>query len=117
MFQCQKCNKTVPAGHPTNRIVVEKREREYEKEIYYGRLSGTVEQVKGWEIAKELIVCPECYSESTGLAARVIETPQPPIQKAKPFFSKQYRENNYHNNYRQDIRPVVETINHIPTKE
>lgn len=49
MFNCERCKKT--ARHP-NRIVVEKRDKVYD--------GGH----RGWEIAKEMNLCDECFKKA-----------------------------------------------------
>ena len=74
MFKCQntKCKKiggtpiTTPK-QPANRIITEKRPKTYTRTIRKGKQRGFVEEIEGWEIVKEIIVCPVCYEKITGL--------------------------------------------------
>lgn len=51
MFQCKKCKRITEPRENSNKIVVEKREKEYKNQdkITYG-----------WEIVKEITVCNSC---------------------------------------------------------
>lgn len=79
MFRCDACKKVVPAGTPQVRLVVDTREKTYdvtpqmtEKEKRRARRRGmNVDQARqtaqGWEIVKEIVVCPTCAAERTDL--------------------------------------------------
>lgn len=49
-FRCHRCGQTVKPGISAHKVVIEKRDK-----AYSGR--------HGWEIAKELLVCPPCYEK------------------------------------------------------
>jgi hypothetical protein len=77
MFRCQKCNKVCNAHQPQHTIITEKRAQRYYKVIKHGPNRGQGEPVDGWEIVSEQKVCPNCYTEVTGLPARVVLAPLP----------------------------------------
>ena len=52
-YQCEKCKATQPHGTPSNRIVVETREKVYPRR-------GDDPGGKGFETVREMVVCPEC---------------------------------------------------------
>jgi hypothetical protein len=58
MFKCQKCQQTTKPGETQEHIVVAKRDK-----IYYevNRRGESYEAGRGWEIAKEIVVCKKCY--------------------------------------------------------
>jgi hypothetical protein len=57
MFRCDNCNNVTTKGEPMTRRVVKKRDR-----VYLG-LAGSVVG-RGWEIVKELGLCPRCVEKS-----------------------------------------------------
>ena len=76
MYKCQadKCKKNggtpvTPLKQPLNKIIVEKRPQTYQRVIKRGRQREYIEEIKGWEIVKELKVCAPCYERMTGLKA------------------------------------------------
>ena len=96
MYKCQMeiCQKQVPAHYPQNKVVVEIRKKMYENivqrviergrkkgKIRYGKNVGIAFHSKGTEIAKELVVCPECYQQHFGL------TPASPVPVRAPTTS------------------------------
>lgn len=52
-YRCQQCKRTVAPGLKANKVVVEKRPKRYTHPNGPDSL--------GWEIVKEIVVCPECY--------------------------------------------------------
>jgi hypothetical protein len=74
MYRCQICKQVVPAGTKARRVVSETRPRIYpfrmkanravrikDKLVYPDDPGGT-----GWEIAREITVCPACAERWTG---------------------------------------------------
>lgn len=71
MYRCQYkgCKEIVPAGRSQLRVITETRPKEYEnvvKKSKKGRKKGTTLYTSGFEIAKEVPVCPACYTLITG---------------------------------------------------
>lgn len=104
-----------PANQPCNTIIVEKRSKVYQRTIRKGKRRGFVEEIEGWEIAKEIKVCATCYERITGLKAAKTRTSlialtqkkekRPPIKKKKRFRKeKKSKNNNYHKRKSQDDR-------------
>ena len=62
MFKCQKCNKVSAPRENSNKLVVEKRPMVYEIKDNHNNI---IKETKGWEIAKELTVCNECYEKNS----------------------------------------------------
>ena len=70
MYKCQQCNQVVPAKTKANRITVETRYKQYPfrakvmRQIEAGKVKmaddpgGT-----GYEIVRELVVCPDCAAK------------------------------------------------------
>ena len=85
MFRCENkgCNTITLSQQPENKIVLEKRPMTYENTIKRGKNKGTVQTTTGWEIIKEIRVCPDCYKEITGEEPRKFK----PIEK-KPVKTK-----------------------------
>jgi len=74
MFKCENtgCKVIVKPRQPENRIVVEIRETSY----LVPRTKKKKEQTTyGWEIVKEIKVCPDCYREITGEEPRLVLNP------------------------------------------
>lgn len=135
MFRCQNehCNIVVPPRQPINKIVTERRERTYEKTIKKGKDKGKIKIINGWEIVKEINVCPKCYRILTGKTPKIVEAiktkpvfdnkPRRKFDKTKkkswknPHQKKQNTDNR--NNKQEDTpkrkKPVVEVINPIKT--
>jgi hypothetical protein len=113
VYNCQanKCKKNggtplTPKNQPRNTIIVEKREKTYQRTVRKGKRKGFIEEIEGWEIAKEIQVCASCYERITGLKAARIgsslqslmqkRTIKPPDKKRKKFQKdKKPRNNNY----------------------
>lgn len=105
MFKCQNehCDlpdRLVPARQPVNRIVTERRKRQYEKKIrkkYSKKVIG-VELVDGWEIVTEICVCPKCFRKLTGMTPRLVQSPAPaPRKKYEGFNTKPPRKKKWQN--------------------
>jgi rubredoxin len=60
MYKCQLCGRDSQANEPAVKLITEKRWKTYYNQ--YGHSIGT-----GWEIAKELSVCPLCYADKQKL--------------------------------------------------
>ena len=116
MFRCQNesCSQMVVARQPVNRIVTESRKRTYEKKIRRGRNKGNVETVHGWEVVKEINVCPQCYALLTGKAPRVVEVIKPKVSefRNKPRSDKYKKPHKESHNKRSTSskKPIVETV-------
>jgi hypothetical protein len=54
MFKCNKCHKVTKSREKQERVVVEKRDKEY----WNGYKTS-----QGWEIKKEIFVCESCAEE------------------------------------------------------
>lgn len=54
-YQCEKCKATQPHGTPSNRVVVETRQKVYPSRHDAGDPGG-----KGFETVREMVVCPDC---------------------------------------------------------
>jgi hypothetical protein len=96
--------------------VTERRVKQYEVEILYGRDRGSFRQVEGWEIAKELVVGPEAYEELTGLPAGNITSKSFALSQnarnVKDNNSQPYEPwKKRNNNRRNDRRFQVERVN------
>ena len=70
MFKCQNCQTIVPAHTKAQRIVVEIRHKVYpkRKEAFWTVRHGShllIDDVggEGWEIAREIVVCPDCAAK------------------------------------------------------
>jgi hypothetical protein len=115
MYKCQahQCKKNggtplTPKKQPSNSIIVERREKFYQRTVHKGKRRGFIEEIKGWEIAKEIKVCALCYERLTGERANRIgaslqalmqkKETKPPIKRKKKF-NKTHKPGN--NNYRK----------------
>lgn len=74
MFKCQNCQTIVPAHTKAARIVVKTRFKAYphRKKAFwtYNAQKGKREEIDdigghGWEIAHEIVVCPDCAAKLT----------------------------------------------------
>lgn len=95
MFRCENehCNIVVPPRQPVNKIVTERRERTYEKKIIRGKDKGKVKEVYGWEIVKEIDVCPKCYRVLTGKTPKVVQEVKKPEFENKPKHKPRFDKN------------------------
>ena len=94
MYKCQanKCKKSggtpiTPPRQPANLIITERRPKTYKRTIRRGRQKGFVEEIQGWEIAKEIKVCAICYEKITGLKPATAGLSLKQVM-AKPVFKK-----------------------------
>jgi rubredoxin len=82
LYRCQVCGVVVPANAPSHRKVVETRRRRYpfrEKARQFrkdGRPKETDDPGGGFEIVREVLVCPGCFEEPS---ARLTEGCGPPV--------------------------------------
>lgn len=122
MYKCEafKCKKNggtplTPQNQPRNMIIVEKRVKTYQRLIRKGKRRGFVEEIEGWEIAKEIKVCAICYERITGFKAAKARSSlislaqkkekRPPSKKKKRFKKENKpRNNNYHKRKPRDDR-------------
>lgn len=118
MFRCQndKCNKVCKPGQPQHNVVIETRDKSYERKLFRGKRFIRTEEVLGSEIVTEIKVCPDCYKEMTGLEPRKVQThtnvrdlketydnkKRKPWQKRKPRSQSQRKE------------PQIQRINRKP---
>jgi len=122
MFRCGKCNQTTLSHQPVNRVVVQQRSKTYTNVIQRGFNEKVVDST-GWEIGAELLVCPTCYKDMTGLDPVLFEPPptvvpaNPPEDKRKNHRKHRYNndnsnKNNTHKNQNNQPRnkPVVEVV-------
>lgn len=80
MYRCESCQTVVPAGTPRTTVVVETRpktyditrrlsEKEQRRALRRGMNVDTSRQyAQGWEIIKEMVVCPTCRTNKPELA-------------------------------------------------
>jgi len=59
MFICENCGQITTKGTPSYKVTTKKRKKTY---INTGK-RGKTKQTEGWEIVKEITVCPECKSD------------------------------------------------------
>ena len=129
MFKCENCGIISAPCQPLNRIVTQRREKNYEVVVSKGRYSETLHR-HGWEIVEEMDVCPQCFTALTGKEALIVEKKE---KKFFPKFRKEYKNNNKTNKGLERVRdrerrsnrnnqnnyqrrtPQVEVINPIKT--
>jgi hypothetical protein len=140
MFRCEseKCRQLVLPGQPENHIVTERRETVYETKILKkisakgqdgqgGRKTrrkrkykdtGKIKVTKGWEIAKEIRVCPECYQHLTGQTPKIMEQEsKKPEFKKRPRFNEEPTKRRYRKEGASRKKPVVEVIKPLGQKK
>ena len=110
MYKCQafKCKRNggtpnTPPKQPANKIIIERRPKTYQRVIKKGKRRGFIEEIEGWEIAKELTVCAICYERMTGLKAATSGTSLARLmqkKEKKPFVKRKKKFKN-----RKDTRP------------
>ena len=116
MFRCEResCGKSVEPRQPQHTIVVESRDKTYERKIYKRKKLIRVEEILGSEIVKEIKVCPECYQEITGEEPRKVQETTNIKQlrenlreqhKPKPWKNRRSRRRN------NNKKPVVHHVN------
>ena len=59
MYHCQLCNKLSEPNKAANKIVIEKREKQYTNRLKKG-LKEVTKESHGWEIVSEKLVCSSC---------------------------------------------------------
>jgi len=120
-FKCQKCNVQQPSGQPMNKVVTESRPKKYTYQ-YGTEYKEATETSEGWEIKKEMAVCPTCYKEMTGEEAQKVqvEVPvKPRVQHAREEEQQPFRRHgpfrNSERKTRQEQRkaPIVEVVNPV----
>lgn len=105
---------------PVNRVVTERRDKTYQVKVKRGYDKGKINFIQGWEIVKEIQVCPACFENMTGLQARTvlpkIEPEQTERQKRRRFkddrpFKKTKKKPVETSNRK---KPVVEFVKRVP---
>lgn len=134
MFKCDNCGDQVGLHQPLNKVITERRNRNYEnypkrriiesdrnKEFRPApyRRNEQPFYTKGWEIIKEIAACAKCYTTLTGMQAQIRE----PVlaKRANPRFIDAESTRKYGNHeratqpkeHKERKPPVVETINPI----
>ena len=114
MYKCQQidCKKfdgtpnTLP-NQSLNKIITKKRPKVYERIIKRGRQREFIDKVQGWEIVKEISVCPICFERLTGLrpSSNSISLKQIMVNKEKKALKKRKqnfrtRKKNKNSNYK-----------------
>ena len=91
MFRCQNksCGKQVPPRQPMNRIVTERRDTTYQKKIIKRRKIVDIVDIHGWEIVREICVCPQCFIDLTGKQPKLIAPQQKPQVRRYRKFGEQ----------------------------
>ena len=60
MFRCQKCQQLTKPGESQRKMVVERRDKTY--------ILPNGEITEGWEIVREIFLCPSCADRYLGPA-------------------------------------------------
>jgi len=130
MFICEHTGEVVAQGIKQSKVVLERREKTYQKPIKkYGKVVDW-EEVRGWEIVKEISVGPDGYRALTGKepvnigsASTSLNAAMRPEKNSRPVepwrYNRQRRFNNDRGGQQRDNRPqgnnrrgpVVEVIN------
>ena len=102
MFRCQNehCGALVPPRQPVNRIVTERRQQTYQKPIRKRKRGKIIrwDDVEGWEIVKEIQVCPKCFRKLTGREPRMVcEQKKPQTRKYQGFNTRPPRRKKWQN--------------------
>ena len=58
MYKCERCGQSTAPGDKMEKIVTETRSKVYMAKNKRGR---EYEAGRGWEIVKEIAVCPQCW--------------------------------------------------------
>ncbi len=115
MFTCENCNTTVRTRQPENKVVTEKRIKQYQKKSKTDR--HDVDLIYGWEIVKEIRACPSCFEQLTGMEPRLIVEQSPPTtqrqRRRKKSFQDEHPHKKRHVNH-QRKKPVVEKVKRPP---
>lgn len=61
MFKCEKSGKTTKPGEKMGKYVVKNRNKYYGTK--YNPKKRKIEKINGWEIVKEINVCPDCFQQ------------------------------------------------------
>ena len=112
MFNCQMCNASTLAHQPVNRLITETRRKTYE---YISRKRDR--QSQGFEIIKELMVCPECYTANTGSKPKMINEVflnKKPVNKPKFKDNQNYNRKSFNSNRKNT--PIVEKVEKFKRK-
>jgi hypothetical protein len=128
MFRCENagCEKNVSRRQPVNKVVTERREKQYEHKPKSGPNKGKIELRDGWEIAKEISVCPECFVSLTGkeplryvepvtTQAQSVQTSE--TRKKRPWVNPAQRKSKNKRKPSKEgekRKPIVEVINRMP---
>ena len=80
MFKCQQCGKSTKSNQPENKVIMETRDKNYENTVRKSRYNKQ-KFSNGWEIVKEIRVCPKCYKQITGQEP----LPRKKVQKRKKY--------------------------------
>jgi hypothetical protein len=109
MFKCQNCGVNTQPNQPVNKVIINKRDKEY-LNIIENKLRRQTREINsdGWEIAKEIKVCPKCFTELTGREARIAVVKEVEIVKeVKPRDDRKFE---------QKKKPIVEVVNPLKKK-
>lgn len=121
MFRCENthCHKITATRQPKNRIVLERRKRTYDKPVKKhkrGKIVG-YEKVIGWEIVKEISVCPDCYRKMTGQIPKEVIPQAKPTPKPERDSHRRRPRNNWKPGPKKEQQPTrkpkVEVINKL----
>lgn len=125
MYRCQNtsCNRIVPLRTPANFVTTETRRKVYENPVYKnGKPTKKTQLTEGFEIVKEITVCPKCYSNLTGKQPQQTRPePKTAAPKRQTGFKdtrpqrkkawKNPKSNKTESNTRK--KPVIEVINPV----
>jgi len=116
MFFCENCGKQVERNQPINKVVTKRRKVSYQNIRRRKRkIEEDIKETYGWEIAKEIDVCPVCYIAITGKRPKRRD-------KVPPRHSKRTK---YKHELRQPARfvkseikkPEVEIVTSLPLEK
>lgn len=121
MFRCEnkKCNKVCEPRQPQHTVVVQTRDKQYQRKIYKHGKVVHVEDTYGTEIVKELKVCPECYQQMTGEEPMRIQA-STNIHQLREAMHEQAKPKPWNKHLRKHDRkrePKVQRINHAKTRK
>jgi len=131
MFVCEneRCGKQVEPRQPVNYIISERRKKTYDKPVKKGNRIIGVDLVEGWEIVKQLKVCPRCFKILTGKQPKMQIKPSPFQRKPAKFDTRPPRRKKWRNpkdkggsrgagatsaQSSPKKKPVVKKVNPIP---
>ena len=95
MYKCQLCKKQIGKGIPQMKKILEKRTTE-----------------KGWEIAKEIKLCPECYGGEKN-ESMVLREVQDTLQQQHGIFLP-VREKQRRIRHGIHVRPRMQVLPKVP---